>query len=387
MAAVITPPQKDVEILRGLAERKAGIASEPVNLERRDLWYSHDVGGSGRPMVLAEIQGVLDETLPDSMLQCGDAWARSVERNLRNQIYEFEVLKDDHVAEPYYDLIWQVEIGNYGVEPVVFHADNRGKLDARRWEAPIKDLSKDFAKLHPRTYSVDREATLHEKDTLEQVFGNILPVRMRGGFWWTLGMTWAAIDLIGLENLMLFMYDDPDGLHRLMAFIHDDFVAFADWLEQQGLLLLNNGNDYIGSGSMGYTRSLPQAGRADGRTVRKQDLWALLESQETVGVGPEQFEQFIFPYQRDIAARFGRCYYGCCEPVNSRRHVLAKMPNLARVSVSPWADEVFMAEALGSEHVYSRKPSPTMVSTGRFDEGAIRADLRRTLDVARDCRV
>jgi len=46
-----------------------------------------------------------------------------------------------------------------------------------------------------------------------------------------------------------------------------------------------------------------------------------------------------------------------------------------------------MARECGAEIVYSRKPNPSLISTERFDEDAIRADLRRTLDVARGCRV
>lgn len=46
-----------------------------------------------------------------------------------------------------------------------------------------------------------------------------------------------------------------------------------------------------------------------------------------------------------------------------------------------------MAEALGRRYVYSRKPSPTLVSTEHFDEDAIREDLRNTMDVAGDCRL
>ena len=53
---------------------------------------------------------------------------------------------------------------------------------------------------------------------------------------------------------------------------------------------------------MGYTRDLARPEAAD---VQTTDQWVLLESQETVGVGPEQFAEFIFPYQRDLAARFG----------------------------------------------------------------------------------
>lgn len=117
------------------------------------------------------------------------------------------------------------------------------------------------------------------------------------------------------------------------------------------------------------------------------DQWVLLESQETVGVGPKQFGEIFFPYQLSIAQRFGKCYYGCCEPVNKRWHVLKQIPNLARVSVSPWADEEVMAQELGSTCVYSRKPSPTLISTEHFDEDAIRADICKTLTIARGCRI
>ena len=143
------------------------------------------------------------------------------------------------------------------------------------------------------------------------------------------------------------------------------------------------GTDYIGSGSEGYVPDLPAPGFVPGRPARLRDQWVLLESQETVGVGPELFKEFIFGYQQEIADQFGLVYYGCCEPVHTRWHVLEKFANLRAVSVSPWCDEDFMAEHLGRRRVYSRKPNPTLISTERFDEAAIRADLRKTLQATR----
>ena len=380
----------DVDIIRRLAERKVAMAHDPVNLERKRLWYAMDAGESdARPMVLAEFESVQDETspLPDSVLECVDPWARSVERGLRVEQYRFDVLQDDHVVEPWIQTNWQLVVSDYGVRRVEHVGDNNGRLGSKRWDPPITDLARDFHLLHQRTTSVDREATLAAAARLESLFGGILPVRIRGMFWWTMGMTWTAIDLIGLENLMLFMFDDPEGLHRLMTFIRDDLVVHIRWLEREGLLSLDNENDYIGSGSMGYTHALPQPGHGSDAPVGLKDMWILLESQETVGVGPDQFEEFIFPYQLSLAREFGRCYYGCCEPVHTRWHVLKRIPHMARVSISPWADEPFMAEALGRDYVYSRKPNPTLISTPRFDEDAIRADIRHTLDVARGCRI
>ena len=387
-----TLPQHDVDILRQLAERQVEIAQSPLNLERKALWYKHDAGMDGRPMILAEVFGVRDQIspLPNSDLKCENSWSRGIEWLLRFQIYQFEVLKDDHVIEPYFNVGWSVQMSDYGVQPIEHTADNEGRMAGRRWDPPIQDLDKDFHKLHPRTYSVDREATLARKQSLEKVFGDILPVRIRGMFGmlpWTMGMTEPAMKLHGLENLMLSTLDNLEGVHRLMTLLRDDHIAYAEWLEEEGLLTLNNENDYVGSGTIGYTHDLPQSGERTGEPARLKDLWVLLESQETVGVGPKQFEELFFPYQLSVAQKFGKCYYGCCEPVNKRWHILKRIPNLARVSVSPWADEEFMAQALGSDIVYCRKPNPALISTEHFDEDWIRADIRNTLTIAKGCRI
>jgi len=381
--------KSELATLRALARRKVELASHPDNLERKTEWLRHDSGKSGRPLVLAEHGGIHDARLPipEAAFQCVDPWARSIERGLRHELYCFETLKDDHVIEPWVQTNWKISVSDYGVQTIPHHVDNFAGMGARNWEPALRDLDADFDKLRPRTFAVDREATAREKARLEAVFGDILPTRIRGSYWWTFGLTIVAIDLIGLENLMLAMYDNPDGLHRLMSFLHDDHLAFARWLEREGLLTLNNENDYIGSGSMGYSRALPGADHVPGAPARMQDLWLLLESQETVGVGPEQFEDFIFPYQLSLARHFGRVYYGCCEPVHTRWHVLKRLPNLARVSVSPWADEAFLAAGFANDVVFSRKPNPSLISTERFDETALRADLRQTLTTARNCRV
>lgn len=338
-------------------------------------------------MVLAE-SWVAFMDLPEARLECREEWARDLEGGLRLEIFQFESVRDDHVIEPYVTYNWRVNNTGYGVESKQHYAERvSGNISSRRWDAPIKDLDADFHLLHPRAFSVDREYTQAWKAHIEEVFDGILPVRPRGGFWWTVGMTGTAIDLIGLENLMVFMCTDPEGLHRLMAFLRDDALAYAEWLENENLLALNNENDYTGSGSMGYTHALPQPDWKPGDPVRLQDLWVLCESQETVAVGPEQFGEFVFPYQKPVIERFGRCYYGCCEPVNTRWEFLKTLPNIKRLSISPWCDEHFMAEALGRDYVYSRKPNPALISVPIFDEDIIRKDLRTTLDIARDCNV
>ena len=296
----------DLNILRTLAERKAEIAEEEANKERRRLWYALDEGTSERPMVLAE-SWVSFEDLPDATLHCRAEWARKLEHDLRFEIFVFERIRDDHVVEPFINLNWDVTCSNFGVEVRTEWAGRvSGNVSSRRWEPPIKNIDRDSHLLRARNYTVDRKKTLAWKAHLDEVFKGILPTRIRGGFWWTMGMTAHAIELIGLENYMLYTCTDPEGLHRLMAFLRDDHLAYADWLEQEGLLSLNNENDYIGSGSMGYTHALPQDGNGGTSAVRLQDLWVLVESQESVGLSPDMLQEFVFPYHKTLAEQFGR---------------------------------------------------------------------------------
>jgi len=377
----------DVEILRALYRRQREIAQDPVMAERRQLWLGHHSLVSRRPMILAETSGVLDECVPVSALRCREEWARNLERGLRDLVFRYERVRDDYVVEPWINAGWRVTVGDFGVQVARVKADNQGRLGSYHWDPPIKDLDRDFDRLHFRSLSVDRAGTSAWQEFMQELFGDILPVRNRGGYWWTTGLTWTAIDLIGMEGLMMAMVDNPAGLHRLMAFLRDDFLNFLDWFEREDLLPLNNENDYIGSGSVGYTRELPQPDLQPGMAVRVKDLWGLSESQETVGVSPGMFEEFVFQYQVPIISQFGLAYYGCCEPIHNRIHIIKRLPNLRAVSVSPWCDQDRMADECRGKYVFCRKPNPALISTGRWDEEAIREDVRGTLRAAQGCAV
>jgi len=374
---------EDKAILRELAVRVRDAALNPLNQERIRLWYLHGENKCERPLLLTETDGGLLMVKPDLKLRCTEAWAQNCESQLQQSLIHFEEIGDDFPIEPYINMGWQIYISDFGVAASYERPMSDGVRGAFHIDPPLKDLERDFGLLHHRTFAVDRDSTQEGLDAAREVFDGILGVQLRGNPWWTMGLTQQAIYLIGLEELMLYMYDQPEALHRLMAFLRDDYCALLDWMETEELLNPNNTNEYVGSGSRGYTHALPQPDRVPGSPLRTQDLWTLIESQETVGVGPELYEEFIFPYENAIAQRFGRVYYGCCEPVHTRWDVLKRMANLRRVSVSPWCDEAFMAAALGTHIGYSRKPNPSLVSTEIFDEAAIRDDLYTTMALTR----
>ena len=116
-------------------------------------------------------------------------------------------------------------------------------------------------------------------------------------------------------------------------------------------------------------------------------MWGFAESQETVGVSPAMFAEFVLPYQLPILERFGLNCYGCCEPLDGRWQYVKQIPRLRRVSVSPWSNRAFMAEQLGADYVLSMKPNPADLARDSFDEEKVRAILREDLRATRGCRV
>jgi hypothetical protein len=373
---------EDKHILRELLKRKRDLSQHPFMTERAGLWTRHASLDSRRPMILAETGGVIDELIPLNTLRCREDWARQMERGLREMLFRAEQVQDDWVIEPRIEYTWFIETGDYGVQTELVRGSNEGKLGSYHWDPPIRDLDRDFDRLKFRSLAVDRERTFAWRDFLTEHFGDILPVENRGMYWWTSGLTWTAINLIGLEPLMMAMYDNPSGLHRLMAFLRDEFINYIEWFEQEELLPYNNRNDYIGSGSIGYTTELPHIIDTPRMFAKIGDLWGLSESQETVGVSPAMFEEFIFPYQEPVVARYGLSYYGCCEPVHTRFHIIKRLKNLRRVSVSPWCNQDKMVALMGNDYIFCRKPNPTLISTDVFSEDAIREDLRTTLRAA-----
>src|SRR5690606_25305066 len=118
------------------------------------------------------------------------------------------------------------------------------------------------------------------------------------------------VHLMGLEAMMIAMIDEPDAMHALFAYLRDNILAFVRWQEREGLLTLNNGNDYAGAGSYGFTHELPTENYYRTGQVAPADLWLNINSQETVSISPRMYGRFVLPYYCEIAEPFGLTYYG-----------------------------------------------------------------------------
>ncbi len=372
----------DREVLRSLAGRVAELAARPIEAEKRELWYQHNDLQATRPLIFCDPENGWNEIITEDQMRCQGELARRWEMLLRKEVFWGGAMGDDRVTEPFFDVPHVHEESDWGMHEKKIGGDHGGSY---RWESPLRTYD-DLDKLRFPRISIDHQATERMLELAGSVLGDLLTVRLRTRWWWTLGMTWTAVNLRGLEQLMLDMYDYPEELKRLMTFLRDGHLAKLDFLESQGLLAANHDGSYVGSGGFGWTHQLPQKD-FDPKHVRTKDMWGFCESQETVGVNPEMFAEFIYPYQKPILERFGLNCYGCCEAMDPRWHVIKDAPNLRRVSVSPWANVERMAEYLQDRFVYSYKPTPADLAQPKIDEDRIRAGLRKVIQTTRGCRL
>ena len=98
-------------------------------------------------------------------------------------------------------------------------------------------------------------------------------------------------------------------------------------------------------------------------------------------VSPDVFWEFEVDYTGRICERFGLVYYGCCDPLDGKMAETRLIPNVRKISMSPWVDEERGAAEIAGDFVYSRKPSPAIFLTENFSADRIRADLVATRDV------
>ena len=95
-------------------------------------------------------------------------------------------------------------------------------------------------------------------------------------------------------------------------------------------------------------------------------------------VSPGMFKEFEVDYASRICERFGLVYYGCCDPLDGKMAEVRMIPNVRKVSMSPWVNEERGAAEIGGDFVYSRKPSPALLATDHFSPEKVRADLAAT---------
>ena len=374
---------RDYEILRALAGQTAEIAALDIHKENAKLHRAVNNLKMIRPVVLLnelpwnQLNGDGELTL-----QCEDPFLRNVELHFRRTLYQWKHCPGDMIVEPFYAIGRSVHIGDIGIsapQGEVRAADSGNNIISRHIEDQLSSME-DLEKLHVPEITVDDADTERRFERLDSIFGDLMPIR-------TLGISGAGFfapwdDLAwwrGVEAIYMDLYDNPELLHATMRKLKDIKLATLKRQEDMGLL-----DTYMST--LHCTASLVDdlpGEITDGKVTRK-NLWGRGTAQAFASVSPAMHDEFEIEYMKEFFDGFGLVYYGCCEPLHDKIDIVKKLPNLRKISITPWANVRKSAEQMGPDYVLARKPNPAAVAVARLDEDELRKDILETLTICRE---
>ncbi len=370
---------KDISILRDLAKQYIEICEKPVQDERRELWRGQNSLEFTRPLIY--IRACAWGEMPQAKCHCEDPFYRGYENFFRNMLFR-DSFADDYIMEPWVTVNASHKCAGWGVAGKrQFSGESRGSW---KMDYPIKTLE-DSKKLRTPRHEIDEDQTARNLARLEEAVGDLITVNLDRGpahRAWSADLSTDLGYLRGIEHFMLDMSDHPEWLHSLLAFMRDGVLKTQAEAEQAGDWNLSCHENQ----AMPYARELADPA-PNSEPVTRAQLWCFCASQETTGVGPAMFDEFMLQHQLPIIAQFGLVAYGCCEDHTHNINVLRQIPRLRRIAVAPCANVARCAEQIGTDYVISYRPSPTdMVGYG-FDPHRIRKIVKADLEACKGCHV
>ncbi len=370
--------KNDSAIIRELAARVAEIAALPVQDEKRKLWRKLNALEPERPMVTIDQVCWNEMNLDDELtLQCTDPDCRSYEESLRRILYQWKHFPVDMVVEPFIRVPMAIHNTGFGidVQENVAVSDPTNSVKGHKYINQFQNMD-DLQKVQTPQISHDLIETNRRLALAHELFDQLIEVRLDGldpylSLWDPIS-TW-----MGVDGALYGLIEQPDLMHGLVSRMTEGYLSMLDQLEEQGLLC---GAQSLIHCTGAYTDELPAPGY-NPEKPRTKDIWMFGLAQMFVMVSPKMFKEYEIDYARRICARFGLVYYGCCDPLDKKMAQVRMLPNVRKVSMSPWVNQERGAEEIGSDYVYSRKPSPALLAYDSFDSLMVREDLLATRSI------
>ena len=350
-------------------------------MERRDAWRKHN--SLKRTRTLIYVRAFAWQEMAASRCLCEDPFYRSYEDFFRQSLFR-DTFQDDFIFEPWVTVNATCVTPSEGIWglPITWRGrENRG---AGVWDPPIKE-PEDLNRMVEPHHIIDEEATARNVTKLHEALGDIITINIdRGPVYrmWAADISTHLVYLRGLEQIMWDMADRPAWLHELLSFMRDGILQTHKEAERAGDWALGAHQNQ----AMPYAEELDDP-MANSHSVTRDKLWTFCASQETTLVGPEMFDEFMLQYQRPIIEEFGLAAYGCCEDLTQKIDLLRQITNLRRIAVAPAANVAKCAEQIGTDYVFSYRPSPVDMVAYGFDPDRIRSILRADLEACQECHV
>ena len=369
----------------------AEIAALPVQKEKQELWRRLNQLDSVRPMVhiyqvpWSEIELAEGDRLAP---QCQDGFCRGVEVQMRRALYQWDNFPGDMVVEPVFRKQPVLRGDDLGIRVQEQTIPQRGAMSiesgirSHGYIAQIKDEG-DIEKIRIPQITHDTDATSAQTQMLEDVFDGLLSVITGVRFGQYNISPWdKLVQWTGVQEILTDLALRPDFVHALMERLTTAYEARLDQFAECGALMLNNTNEIVGQGGLGYTDELPGPD-FDPDNIGYHNLWGGGMVQIFSEVSPDMHREFALQYEARCLKRFPLVYYGCCEQLHHKVDVIREMlPNVRKVSMSPTADDEVGAQAVGDTLVFSSKPNPAFLATNEWQPELVRNELRGILDAS-----
>ena len=313
-------------------------------------------------------------------------YLKGFENQFRQTLYLWKHAQGDMVVEKavYAPLIIRDTGFGITVSAETMGSTEPGVVNSRHFIPQISE-EKDIEKIRMPELSIDHDETEAADELMEKALAGILTVR-RGGVKGTSIAPWDLIVMLtGIEEILIDMYTRPEYVHKLIDRCTKAFISRFDQLEELGCLTLNNDNSRTGGG-YNYTDELPGKD-FDPQHVKRKNMWGRAMAQIFAAVSPEMHMEFALQYEIKYLEKFGLNYYGCCEPLHKKIDILRKIPNLRKISMSPWVNIEEAAANIGADFVYSMKPNPATLAGDDWDPAQARKELADALAKTRNCPV
>lgn len=369
---------KDQETLRSLAQRYMDYALSDKNNEKRALWQALNNGNMQKPMITID-QMPWNELNVDGCLSCTveDPYFRGIEWQLRSEIYKWEHLPADMVLNPYILLPRPVSHTGFGMVTKRLAHSSTGAVQSHLFADQFEELE-DVNKIQTPVITLNPDHEAGIMDAAHRIFDGIAPVYWNG-FMLHSGL-WDQITFWkGVENCYIDLLDRPELIHAILDRYTNAFIAQIEQINALGLYDVRSNLCHC---SHTFADRLPtESCNPDCATT--YDGWTFSMAQLFSSVSPAINEEFELPYMSKIFNYFGSVYYGCCERLDDRIHIIDRMPNIRKISCSPWSDREHFAAVLPKKYIMSNKPNPSYLADNSFDEEIVRKDLRRTIAAAK----
>jgi hypothetical protein len=378
----LAPQEKDV--LKRLGGEIAAVAGLPVHREKAGLWRKLNDLESARPMVwINEIPWHEMDVDGELSLRTTHPWARELETRLRRTLYQWRHMPGDMVVSEHLECPLAVHSTDFGIheEVEVARTDEASDIYSRHFQVQIRE-PEDLEKIRLPRVTHDERTTAVSFAAMQDLFRDIIPVKKVGQthIWFT---PWDyLIRWWGLQEAMIDLVERPDMVNAAVQRMADAWMTELDQFVEQKLLSLDCNNTRIGSGGYGYTWELPGA-RYDPAHVKPENMWGCSNAQIFSDVSPDMHWEFALRHDLRWLERWGLTYYGCCEPLDGKIHLLRRIRNLRKISVSPWNDFGKVVDGIRGDYVFSFKPSPAIFVEETWNPDRARAYLQGVLSKAR----